>query len=243
MRIGQSIPQYRFYQAQGQPKANQSIFVDEKVDRQFATNVISQYKKLCQQTGGAQAKKLVILSEANDIKDIAQNYQQLAGYLDGDAKIAYGVYARKDDTICIIQNNHKRKVEEYEGDLNAQGSDTLTHEFAHLLDKEYSKSQTFRQAYLEDLKEFEKNLKENPDETIGDSDMTYAQAKEYFKHYIEGTDFTDGIDEKDITRTGARENFAESYSTIFDSSPSEVNDIYSDLFGNSVEAVRQFFVA
>jgi hypothetical protein len=88
-----------------------------------------------------------------------------------------------------------------------------------------------------------KNLKENPDETIGDSNMTYAQAKEYFKHYIEGTDFTDGIDEKDITRTGARENFAESYSTIFDSSPSEVNDIYSDLFGHSIEAVRQFFVA
>ena len=45
-----------------------------------------------------------------------------------------------------------------------------------------------------------KNLKENPNETIGDSDMTYAEAKEYFKHYIEGADFTDGIDEKDITR-------------------------------------------
>ena len=63
--------------------------------------------------------------------------------------------------------------------------------------------------------------------------MSYLDAKEYFKHYIEGVDFTDGISSKDITRRGARENFAESYSTIFDENPSEVNGIYASIFSNS----------
>jgi len=240
VKLEQAIPHNKYFQIQKQAKASQSIFVDEKVDDNFALNVISQYEKLCQQTGGQQAKKLVILSEASDVEDIAQDYEQLAEYLENDAKIAYGVYAKKDDTICIVQNNHKRKEKKYEGDLNSQGSDTLTHEFAHLLDKEYSKSHIFRNAYLQDLRDFGRNLKKNANKKIAGSDMTYEEAKEYFKHYIEGADFTDGIDEKDISRTGARENFAESYSVIFDSNPSKINAIYSNLFGNSIKAVKSF---
>lgn len=221
------------------PYSNTSnIFVDRNVDTDFANNVIRQYQNLCQFSNGSKAKKLVILKSIEDIEKIKGEYEALAKYLEGDASIAYGIFSKQDDAICIIQDNHQRKDTKYEGDITQQGSDTLTHEFAHLLDEDYSETSFFRSAYLEDLEEFEKNLAQNPNKKIGTSDMTYLEAKEYFKHYIEGSDFSDGIDSKDITRRGARENFAESFSTIFDDNPSEVNEIYASIFSNSISATK-----
>ena len=214
------------------------VFIDGNVDTDFANNVIKQYQNLCQFSDGQKVKKLVILKDAQDADKIKDEYAALAQYLQGDANIAYGVYSKKDDAICIVQNNHQRKEEKYEGDILTQGSDTLTHEFAHLLDEDYSESSIFRNAFLKDLKTFEKNLSQNPNENIANSDMSYLEAKEYFKHYIEGVDFSDGIDMKDITRRGARENFAESYSTIFDNNPSKVNEIYASIFSNSINATK-----
>ncbi|MBR3604607.1 MAG: hypothetical protein IKL52_01095 [Candidatus Gastranaerophilales bacterium] len=214
------------------------VFVCKDVDTNFANNVIRQYQNLCQFSSGEKAKKLIILKDIKDVEKIKEEYQALAQYLEGDASIAYGIYSKKDDAICIIQDNHKRKEEKYEGNIAEQGADTLTHEFAHLLDDGLSQTSHFENAFLEDLKELEKNLTQNPYAKIGKSDMSYLDAKEYFKHYIEGVDFTDGISSKDITKRGARENFAESYSTIFDENPSEVNGIYASIFSNSINATR-----
>ena len=173
---------------------------------------------------------------SNECSDISK-------FLNGKGEIAFGLHTKKDDTICIVENNHIRKDEALEGDFETQGADTLTHEFGHSFDKGYSNSYTFKKAFLADLLEFEKNLLENPDEKIPGSDMTYQDAKEYFKHYLEGVNFSDGIDETDLTVRGLRENFAESFSTICDTSESEVNHIYTSLFSNSVETVENLLIA
>jgi hypothetical protein len=125
------------------------IYVDKDVDTDFANNVIEQYQSLCQFSNGEKAKKLVILEDVKDIEKIEEEYQALAQYLKGDASIAYGIYSKKDDAICIIQNNHQRKEKEYEGDITQQGADTLTHEFAHLLDEGLSQTSLFESAFLD----------------------------------------------------------------------------------------------
>ena len=220
-----------------------NVYVDDSVDKEFANNVISQYEALNSVFGDGTVKNIIILDSPTDIKKMSNDNKRVSRFLNGKGRIAFGLHTRKDDTICIIQSNHLRKNEAYEGDLETQGADTLTHEFGHSLDKKLSTSEEFKAAYLLDLLEFERNLSENPDEKIAGSDMSYKEARQYFRHYLRGVNFSDGIDRRDLTRRGLRENFAESFSIVFDSSKSEVNDIYTSIFSNSVETVENMFVA
>lgn len=219
------------------------IYVDKKVDEEFANNIISQYEKLSSIFNDGTVKNILILNKPSDIKKMAEEHRKISRFLQGKGKIAFGLHTKKDDTICIIQSNHKRKDKDYEGDFDTQGADTLTHEFGHSVDNRYSRSEDFKTAFLADLLEFERNLLVNPNEKIEGSDMTYKEAKEYFKHYLEDVDFSNGIDKRDLSREGLRENFAESFSIAFDSSKSEVNDIYTSIFSNSVETVENMFAA
>lgn len=214
------------------------IYVDKKVDENFAKNIIAQYEKLSSIFSEDGVRNIIILNKPSDIKKMEGEHKKISKFLQGKGKIAFGLHTKKDDTICIVQSNHKRKDEDYEGDIDVQGSDTLTHEFGHCIDSKHSRSEKFKSAFLADLLEFERNLLVNPKDKIDGSDMTYKQAKDYFKHYLEDVDFSDGIDRRDITRAGLRENFAESFSVLFDSSESEVNDIYSSIFLNSIQAVQ-----
>lgn len=216
---------------------NFQIISKKSVDSDFANNVIGQFGKLSESFGDGGVNKLVILESADDAKDLADVCPNLSLRLRGPASIAYGIYDRRDKAICIIQNNHKRKDVQYEGDIAAQGSDTLTHEFGHLIDKGYSASKKFRKAYKKDLKKFEKNLRKNPFDNVGNSDMTYEEARFYFKHYMEGAHFFNGINKKDVTRRGLREQWAECFSIAFDSSENEANEIHKELFGNSYKAL------
>jgi len=220
------------------------IYVDSKVSKSFADNTLRQYNSLLRNSSSdIRGKSLVILKNAQNAQNIKGIDPNTLKYFEGDGSIAYGLYAKNSDTIFIMEDNHERKVEKYEGKIDTQGADTLTHEFGHLLDKGVSSSNAFKKAYLSDLKNLYSMLQSNPEAEIDGSDMTYADSVEYFKHYMEGVDFTDGIDEEDITRTGLRENFAESFSNIFDSNKTKVNEIYSTIFANSTEAVKNLFIA
>ena len=73
--------------------------------------------------------------------------------------------------------------------------------------------------------------------------MSYKKALTYFKHYLEGTNFSDGIDEKDVTARGARENYAEAFSIINDSNDNQSNEIFKELFPNTVNSVAFSCVA
>ena len=219
------------------------IYVDKKVDEEFANNIISQYEKLSNIFEDSGVRNILILNKPSDIKKMADEHRKISRFLQGKGKIAFGLHTKKDDTICIVQSNHKRKDEDYEGDFDVQGADTLTHEFGHSLDTKYSRCEKFKTAFLADLLELERNLLVNPKEKIEGTHMTYKEAKEYFKHYLEDVDFSDGVDKRDITRAGLRENFAETFSILFDSSESAVNDIYSSIFANSIEAVQELLSA
>lgn len=221
-----------------------SIFVSDSVDSQFAQNVIEQYADLS--ANNKKVSNVIVLAtpDTNQIEEIKEiddkDKAVLKDYIENGASNSYGFYSKKSDSIVIIQSNHNRKETKYEGELAEQGADTMLHEYAHLLDKNISSSDEYKQAYYEDLKAIEKQLKENPNAKIAGSDMTYKEAMVYFDHYYEGADFSDGIDESDVTRRGLRENFAESYATVKDNQRSEVNDIYSTLFPHTTEFVREY---
>ena len=192
---------------------------------------------------------LIILSspdakQISEMKELDEEDKRLLmEYISGDAKDAYGFYSKKAKTFVFIESNHARKDKNLEGSVSEQGADTLTHEFGHLVGNKNSESQEFRSAYLADLKEIEAKLKENPNQKIGDSDMTYKEALVYFDHYIEGTDFSDGIDEKDVTARGARENYAEAFSIVNDQNENYSNEIFKELFPNTVNTVAFSCVA
>lgn len=221
-----------------------SIFVSDGVDSDFAANAVNQYADLAQKHDTV--SNVIILStpdtaQIDEIRELDDNTKQVVkDYINGGAQDAYGFYSKKSDSIVLIQSNHERKEPKYEGSLAEQGADTMIHEFAHLMDKDISSSEGFKSAYFEDLKEIEKHLNENPDATIAGSDMTYRDAMVYFDHYYEGADFSDGIDKSDVTRRGLRENFAESYATVYDNKKSEVNEIYEALFPHTTDYVREF---
>ncbi len=212
---------------------NSRVIVKDTVDKDFADSAIKQFNYLTDTFGNHGIDKLVILKSASEIGELKDFCPKLEKSLGDDASIAYGVYDKKDKAICLIQDNHKRKDFKYEGTIAEQGSDTLTHEFGHLIDKKYSKSKSFKNAYRTDLEEFARNLEENPDRKIANSDMTYKEAKDYFKHYIEGAYFSDGIDNSDVTKTGRREQWAEAFSIAFDQSENKANAIHKALFKNT----------
>ena len=221
-----------------------SIFVSDSVDSQFAQNVMEQYTDLSR--NNKKVRNVIVLSspdtkEVEEIKELDDKDKAvITDYIKDGASDAYGFYSKKSDSIVIIQSNHNRKETKYEGSLSEQGADTMLHEYGHLLDTNISSSKKFKQAYYEDLKGIEKQLKTNPNAKIAGSDMTYKEAMVYFDHYYEGADFSDGIDKSDVTRRGLRENFAESYATVKDNKRSQVNEIYSTLFPHTTDFVREY---
>lgn len=221
-----------------------SVFVSDGVDSDFAENAISQYASMAQNHDIVD--NVIILStpdtaQIDEIKELDDTTKDvIKKQINGGASDAYGFYSKKSDSIVLIQSNHGRKDTNYEGSIAEQGADTMLHEYAHLIDKDISSSADYKKAYFNDLKDIEKQLNENPDALIPGSDMTYRDAMVYFDHYYEGADFSDGIDKSDVTRRGLRENFAESYATVYDNKESKVNEIYASLFPHTTDYVREF---
>ena len=171
--------------------------------------------------------------------EIPEEYFSTAEKLDKYASEAYGFVSKDDSAIVIIQDNHQRKNVALEGNIEEQGADTIAHEIGHLVDDELSTTDSFKKAYLTDLKRIEKMLSTENASICGEDLKTTLI---YLKHYMEGVNFEDGISEDDITRTGLRENFAECFSTIMDENPTKINEIYSTLFPNTMAQTRALIV-
>lgn len=171
--------------------------------------------------------------------EIPEEYFSTAEKLDKYASEAYGFVSKDDSAIVIIQDNHQRKNVALEGNIEEQGADTIAHEIGHLVDDELSTTDSFKKAYLTDLKRIEKMLSTENASICGEDLKTTLI---YLKHYMESVNFEDGISEDDITRTGLRENFAECFSTIMDENPTKINEIYSTLFPNTMAQTRALIV-
>lgn len=220
-----------------------NVYVDKYVDKKFASNITNKYAKLSEQYGIRDVDNIIILSnsDADKISELTgiddNDKELLMDYVSGTAKDSYGFYSKKANSFVFIERNHERKDEELEGSIEEQGADTLTHEFGHLFGNKNSEKDEFRKAYKEDLEYIYEQLQDNPNEKIGDSDMTYREAVAYFSHYMEGVDFSDGISNSDVTAKGARENYAEAFSVLNDTEENASNSIFKALFSNSVNQV------
>lgn len=182
-------------------------------------------------------KNIIILEDKNS--DISDNFQATEEKFHKHAQDAYGFVSKEDNAIVIVQDNHQRKDVSLEGSIEQQGADTFNHEIGHIIDKELSTTDEFKKAYLADLKVIEEML-EDENAQINGRDL--RETLHYLKHYVDGVNFEDGISEEDITRTGLRENFAECFSTIVDENPSEINEIYSTLFKNTMAQTQALIV-
>ncbi len=220
--------------------SNYNIYVSDGVSHEFAQSIIDGVKNLEQYSPIANKAvtsldNIIILKDKNSI--LPNDFSYTDKKFHSVAEDAYGFVSKKDNAIVIIQDNHLRKNGSLEGDILSQGADTLTHEIGHIVDNELSVTEEYKKAYYTDLKNIEKAMN-NPNAEINGkklSDMT-----EYLRHYTEGADFSDGIDEKDVTREGVRENFAECFSNIVDTDKSEINEIYLSLFPNCARMVKSF---
>ena len=180
---------------------------------------------------------VIILENKNS--DISDEFQATEDKFHKCALDAYGFVSKEDNAIVIVQDNHQRKDVSLEGSIEQQGADTFNHEIGHIIDKELSTTDEFKQAYLADLKVIEEML-EDENAQINGRDL--RETLHYLKHYVDGVNFEDGISEEDITRTGLREIFAECFSTIVDENPSEINEIYSTLFKNTMAQTQALIV-
>lgn len=213
----------------------------KNIDKEFSQSIFTQFQNLKNSTPKIREalKKIdniVVLKSAQS--DTPDELSDVKRCIQGEANIAYGFVSKPDKAVVIIQDNHKRKNEALEGEMNTQGEDTLNHEIGHLVDDGLSSSSEFKSAYLKDLKRIEKMLKECPD--LRFQGMTLNEILEYEKHYFEGSDFSRGISENDVTRRGLRENFAECFSTITDNHPSKINEIFAFLFPNTMQKTFEF---
>jgi len=216
-------------------------YITNGVDKDFQQSVFRAVKNMenfSSKSHKAVSKLQNVIILKNSDSFIPDSFSKTRNKLQTLAQDAYGFVSKSDNAIVINENNHLRKDCSFEGSLSEQASDTLTHEVGHLMDEEFSTSDSFKNAYLKDLKNIEKLQKEKQD-ILGEN---IDEMISYFKHYMEGVDFSDGIDEKDITREGLRENFAECFSTIADSSPSKVNSIFSSLFPNTMKETYRFVI-
>lgn len=212
------------------------------VDSAFGKNVsdtIQRLQAFSPKTRAAISKidNVIILKNSNS--QMPDGFEKTKDKLEKYALDAYGFVSKPDRAIVLNQENHYRKDTSLEGSYQEQAADTASHELGHLVDDEYSTSDKFKSAYFMDLKNIEKMLKEGEKEIQGHN---LDEMLEYLKHYIEGADFSDGIDENDITREGLRENFAECFSTIMDANPSEINSVYAALFPNTMRETLNFVI-
>lgn len=220
---------------------NINVYVAGGVDNKFKNNVLGTLQSLSGFSSKTQralsgVKNVIILK--NSESPVPEEFQHTRQKLEKHAGDAYGFVCKSDSAIVINEQNHQRKDASLEGNIETQASDTLSHEVGHLIDEEYSTSKKFQQAYLADLKDIEKKL--HDEEQSGSNGL--GKMVSYLKHYMEGVDFSDGIDENDISREGLRENFAECFSTIADEHPSEINSIFASLFPRSMEQTLNFVI-
>ena len=180
----------------------------------------------------------IIILDSKD-SDIADKFSATEDKFHKHAQDAYGFVSKKDNAIVIVEENHRRKDASLEGSIEHQGADTTAHEIGHLIDDELSSTDEFKQAYFADLKAIETMLE---DENAQINGHNLREMIFYLRHYVDGVNFEDGISEEDITRTGLRENFAECFSTIVDEHPSEINEIYSTLFKNTMAKTQALIV-
>lgn len=211
-------------------------FVSKGVDNDFARSIFTSVERLRNSTpviseAARKIENVVVLKDAQS--KIPNGFDDIEKAVEGDANIAYGFVSKPSKSIVIIQDNHNRKNIELEGDIIAQGADTVNHEIGHVVDDGLSQSDEFKNAYLADLKTILSILSAYPDAKI--NDISLVEILKYQKHYLDGVNFTDGIDETDVTRRGLRENFAECFSTIVDSNHSKINGIFAALFPNSMQ--------
>lgn len=227
----------------GEIKSTPQIYKDKYVSDGFADSITRKYNELSEKYDIDEVENIIILSnsDADKIKEFSgidiTDKNLLTDYVSGEAKDSFGFYSKKAKTFVFMERNHETKDKKLEGSLEEQAADTLSHEFGHLFGNENSKSDEFRSAYMSDLEAIYEQLILNPDEKVGESDMTYKEAVEYFAHYMEGVDFSDGIDEKDITDKGAKENYAEAFSIINDTEYNASNHIFETLFEHSIKQV------
>ena len=223
-------------------KGNKNFFVSNGVSDDFQKSVFESIENLSNfsdKTRQAVSKIDNVLILENSDSYIGDEFTKTKDKLDKYAVDAYGFVSRPDKTIVINEQNHNRKDVSLEGSHSDQAADTVTHEIGHLIDENLSTTDTFKNAYLTDLKNIEKMLKAGVTE-IGGHNL--KEMLVYLKHYMEGADFSDGINENDITREGLRENFAECFSTIVDIKPSKINDIYAALFPHTMKATYDFVI-
>ncbi len=199
-------------------------------------DMLSQYSDV---TKGALSNldNIIILESKNS--DISDEFSATEDKFHKYALDAYGFVSKDDSAIVIVEDNHGRKDPRLEGCIKNQGADTAAHEIGHLIDNELSSTEEFKQAYLADLQAIDEML-QNPNAKINEHDL--REMIFYLRHYVDGVNFEDGISEEDVTRTGLRENFAECFSTIVDEHPSEINDIYSTLFKNTMAQTQALIV-
>ena len=223
-------------------KKQQRTIVSNGVSSDFANSVLSSAANLgafSSVTDAALAEigNIIILKDKNSA--ISDEFTSTRDKFINYASEAYGFVSRGDDAIVIVEDNHQRKNTKLEGSIEEQAADTFAHEIGHVIDKELSTTEEFRNAFLKDLQAIHSMLI-NPNPQIEDENL--RESLFYLKHYVEGVNFEDGISEDDITRTGLRENFAECFSTIIDPNPSKINKIFSTLFTNTMEQTRAFIV-
>ncbi len=219
-----------------------NYYVASGVDKKFSDSIsetLDYLGNFSDKTKDAVSELENVIISKNSESEIPEGFDKTEYKLHKYAEDAFGFVSKPDNAIVIIKNNHKRKIKELEGDINTQGADTVTHEVGHLLDNNFSTGEKFKNAYLKDLQNIAEQLK-CEDAKICDTNL--KEMVVYLKHYMEGVNFEDGIDESDITREGLRENFAECFSTIADLTPTKINEIYSALFPNTMEATREFVI-
>ncbi len=229
----------RYNQQQTSQHIKQS-YVAEGVDTEFANSIFNSYENMRQYSPKvlqalAKIDNIIILKDKNS--EIPDEFSKTNEKFQNCALDAFGFISRRDKAIVVVEDNHERKNAELEGSVLLQGEDTVTHEVGHLVDNELSSTDTFKQAYLADLKNIYSMLQQDDAKVCGEN---VKEMMAYLKHYVEGVNFEDGIDESDITREGLRENFAECFSTIVDSNPAKINEIYSSLFPNTMKTTKEF---
>lgn len=178
---------------------------------------------------------IIILENAESF--LPEEYFKTSQKLNNYATEAYGFVSKDDDALVIIQQNHNNRNLDLEGDICSQAADTFAHEVGHYIDDEFSTSDDYKKAYLADLKHISSMISDSDKKVCGED---LSASIYYLKHYLTGVNFEDGISEEDITRTGLRENFAECFSTLVDENPSKINEIYAELFPNTMSKTAEF---
>ncbi len=219
-----------------------TFYVSDNVTDAFSQSIFSTMETIGGYSDKTKAAvesldNVIILKSKNS--NISDEFTATEDKFNKYAKDAYGFVSKDDNAVAIVEENHARKNAQLEGSLEHQGADTVAHEVGHLVDDELSTTDEFKQAYLADLQEIEAML-QGENAQVNGHDL--RETLVYLKHYMEGVNFEDGISEDDITRTGLRENFAECFSTIVDENPSEINEIYSTLFKNTMAQTQALIV-